>query len=135
MSLATIRTFAHGERRYRHAIDLDTDEVLLQRLNPDAETPEDEWRSLLRYDRSCQVWNMAGSCIGSFRIRDSHWIYDPHVVTDGWQIVTCEHTRGAESLLDSEVTISKRWLAQQADSAITTYYTDRASGAHAAKAP
>ena len=29
MSLATIRTFAHGERRYRHAIDLDTDEVLL----------------------------------------------------------------------------------------------------------
>lgn len=106
VNLVTIRTFAHGGQRYRHAMNFDTDEVLLQRLNPDAETPEDEWCSLLRYDRSCQVWNMAGSCIGSFRIRDSHWIYDP-------QVVTCEHTRGAESLLDSEVTISKHWLAAQ----------------------
>lgn len=109
----TIRRFRQAYIEYRHVIDLDTDEVHLQRLNEDAETPEDEWTTLLRYDPNCNVLDMEGAMVGRFHMSNGHWVFDPRVTTEGWQLTTCEHTSGVESLLDSEVTISKLWLAAQ----------------------
>lgn len=126
--MTPIRTFTHGQHHYRHAIDLNTDDVLLQRLNLEAETPEDEWRSLLRYDPHCGVWDAStGKRLGAFRTVGGHWVFMPapperptsSKPANGVEFFICEHERAIEGLLDSEVTISKRWLAAQQ----TTHHT------------
>lgn len=107
-----IRTFRHGglhgEHRYRHAMSFHTDEVLLQRMSRDG-----EWESLLRFDSNAVAWNMAGERVGLFVTSEGHWLFRPTKALNHWPIINCESTRGAESLLDSEVTISKRWLDSQ----------------------
>ena len=52
MIIDTIRVFRVNSELYRLGMDFETDTVLFQCLNPDAETPDDEWHTTLRYDSS-----------------------------------------------------------------------------------
>lgn len=98
----TIRSFRIAYEEFRHVIDLSTDEVFLQHKD------DNEWKNLIRFDSSCDVWDMDGKRIGHFSIKAEHWVFDNKATGES---ITCEHSRGAESLLDSEVTISRRWIA------------------------
>ena len=108
----TIRTFRIADKTYRHAMCLDTDHVFLQRYQDDAEATcdDDLWLTLLKYDRSCNVWDAEGRRVGDFRIEGvpDQWVFyeNPNRTR-----IVFPRQRGAESLLDTEVEYSKRWLA------------------------
>ena len=109
--MTPIRHFRLAYETYRHAICLRTDEVRLQRLDDDTEN----WVDLLRFGADCSVWDAAtGLIIGRFStergFEGENWVF---TYADGWTHI-CEDTLGAESLIDSEVTISKQWLQQWA---------------------
>ena len=102
--MTTIRSFTRGDRLYRHVIDLSTDDVMLQVLECS------KWQDVLRYDPHCYVWDVnKREIIGHFHIRDNRWIFSQ---SDA-EPVSCEHTLGVDSLLESEVTISKRWVDRE----------------------
>lgn len=106
----TIRRFRLAYIEYRHVIDLKTDAVFLQRLKDENEFSGGDsfCVNLLRFDSHCDVWTMDGKRVGHFRTRDGYWEF-----VDDKETVRCESEIFPESLLDSEVTISKRWLAAQ----------------------
>ncbi|WP_019573314.1 hypothetical protein [Curvibacter lanceolatus] len=114
--LTTIKAFRHGEHRYRHVINTKTDDVFLQ-----LERHDEPCETLLRYDLDGNAWDMAGEYIGKFRMRGGFWVFEPPLPTlltnepipQDTAFILCERTSAAESLLDSEVTISKRWLDSQ----------------------
>lgn len=111
MSAITIRAFRANYEQFRHILTTDTDEVFLQHYNYGAEKPEDAWENLLRYDPDCYAWNAkTGKMIGHFHIRHAQWFF---IEEPGGKEIACNHTHFAESLLDSEVDISKHWLSQQ----------------------
>lgn len=110
--LVTIRSFAHGAHRYRHAMDYVTDTILLQRYNQAAETPEDEWTTMLEYTSDCRVRRFNHSIgmetIANFTMEGGRWVlYEGPLRTR----VEFKPNRTAEALLDAEVEYSQRWLA------------------------
>lgn len=116
MTMNTISTFVHGLQQYRHGMDYDTDEVFLQRLNPAAKTAEQEWESLLRFDPHCNVFTADKMRIGKFIMDNvngiSRWVYIDDATKER---VVGEDTRAVQGLLDTEITISNRWLDKQED--------------------
>lgn len=102
----TIRTIRADIGRYRHAIDTNTDDVHLQR-----HTLATGWTNLIRYDCNCNAWAAdTGQLIGRFRTEEQHWVFT--CARTGHRIIG-RHERFAEGLLDTEVDVSKWWLAQQ----------------------
>lgn len=108
----TLFSFREADKYYRHAMDFGTDEVFFQELNRQAERPEDEWKTLLRYDPNCGAWTADGKKIGYFRVEGEHWVfYDS--ASEAIERIEGPNFKHAEGLLEFEVAISKRWLAQQ----------------------
>lgn len=111
MIIDTIRVFGVNGELYRLGMDFETDTVLFQCLNPDAETPDDEWHTILRYDSSCRVWDVAGKLVGEFQYNTGgNWVFRP---SDKSEHIQCKPTSEVEGLIDSEVMISKYWLTKQ----------------------
>lgn len=104
MTTTTIRTFTHGAEFFRHVIDLTTDEVLLQRLDTDTS----EWKTLVRYDSTCDVWDTSGKCLGRFITISGIWVFEDFSIDAR---LRGEPTTAPEGLLDTEVTVSRHLLA------------------------
>ena len=102
MSQSTIKTFRTDADRYRHVIDTRTDDVLLQVWTGLT------WATILRYDSGANVWNWnTGGGVGYIRQEEGHWVF---TATKGHRIVGRPY-RLADSLLDTEVEVSKWWLS------------------------
>jgi len=119
--LSAIRTFTHDNIVYRHAIDFN-DHVYLQKFVGIKEN-KIIWESLVKYSRHLDAWDLVGTrYLGKFRcsIQTKQWtfVWNPVVVyprpVGNAELTTvCVSAPYPESLLDSEVIISQRWLDQQ----------------------
>jgi len=100
--MATIREFFHNGGIYYHNFNLDDDSIALVCL---------ERGKLLTYDNHAVARNNDNVIIGKFSIRtiDSidYWVF---IYTRSDEFIKCESTCHAESLLSSEVEISKRYI-------------------------
>lgn len=102
--MTPIRHFRLAYDEYRHVANTSTDEVFLQRLEDDG-----SWTTLLRFSRDAVVFDArTGHRVGAF-----------HGVADRWFFTWAEgdsrqyaSQRIADSLLDSEVDMSRDWLAR-----------------------
>lgn len=101
-----IRSFRLAYEEFRHVIDTETGQVFLQRYEEENAC----WVSLLRFDPDCTAHIVDGAVLGRFDVGREHWLFTDATTQE---VTQCELHHFAESLLDSEVTISKQWIPSQ----------------------
>ena len=92
--------------RYHQVFSFENDCVYLIEA---AEEIEKDIDALLIYNFDCAVYDASDKKVGEFFIMDDHWHYKDLLVNPVKE-TKCIHTKGAESLLESELLFSKHWL-------------------------
>lgn len=111
--MTPIREFTVDEANFRLALDTTDDAVFLQQyVYGEGDEPHPNWLNLLCFDRNGKCTDADGNKVGNFRMEgsppDRNWVFYERPIQTRIQ---CSRYLTAESLIDSEVTISKRWIA------------------------